>query len=264
MFISSIVAFYLGMLDLTGLIICLTLLGLVILSKFIIHSVYSAILKIIFYIFLIPILLHILPGFHNIIILNKVTLSQYSAPFTMYMNFDKLYIISLMVIAFYDKRTDGRISYHTVLRYIINDIVKILPIAILVLLGLAYVLGFIQFDPKFNFKVLILWITNNLLVVCLGEEILFRSLLMKDISYALQKYTKLREKSSILLMISLSSLIFGLSHMPNIPFALLACFAGIFYAIAYIKNNRIESAILLHFIVNLIHITLFTYPYTKL
>jgi membrane protease YdiL (CAAX protease family) len=41
----------------------------------------------------------------------------------------------------------------------------------------------------------------------------------------------------------------------------LACLAGFFYGFAFLKTNKIQSSILLHFAFNTIHFLLFTYPW---
>jgi membrane protease YdiL (CAAX protease family) len=58
-----------------------------------------------------------------------------------------------------------------------------------------------------------------------------------------------------------ASILFGLGHLGGgWKLALLSLIAGLLYGRSYLKG-RIESAILLHFSVNLLHFLLFTYPW---
>jgi len=60
---------------------------------------------------------------------------------------------------------------------------------------------------------------------------------------------------------TLAALIFGAYHFPwGLANVGLAAVAGLFFGYAYWRTARIEAAILLHFIVNAIHLLLFTYP----
>jgi hypothetical protein len=59
-----------------------------------------------------------------------------------------------------------------------------------------------------------------------------------------------------------SSLLFGLSHYSGgMNFVLLAFLFGLLYGGAYFKTKYLETAILLHFSVNVIHFFFFSYPY---
>jgi membrane protease YdiL (CAAX protease family) len=62
-----------------------------------------------------------------------------------------------------------------------------------------------------------------------------------------------------------SSLLFGLAHFGGgFEYIFLAFIAGLFYGAVYLKTNKIESAILLHFFINFAHLLLLSYPYALL
>ena len=66
------------------------------------------------------------------------------------------------------------------------------------------------------------------------------------------------------LAIVISGLLFGLVHFSAGPiYTLLAMLLGCTYAYVYYKSNSIYWPIAIHFSFNLIHITLFTYPYIQ-
>lgn len=106
-----------------------------------------------------------------------------------------------------------------------------------------------EWDPKWP-SFLLIWIAHNLLLVSVPEEAVFRGLL-QDALRPIGPWGALM----------LASLLFGLYH---INFGLanvgLAAVAGLFFGYAYLRTARIEAAILLHFVVNVIHLLLFTYP----
>jgi membrane protease YdiL (CAAX protease family) len=60
-----------------------------------------------------------------------------------------------------------------------------------------------------------------------------------------------------------SALLFGAAHLAGgALYAILACIAGLGYAYAYQRTQRIEAAIIVHIALNAVHFIAFTYPYT--
>lgn len=59
-----------------------------------------------------------------------------------------------------------------------------------------------------------------------------------------------------------SALLFGAAHPGGgVMYAILAVIAGIGYAVAYQRTQRIEAAIIVHTALNAVHSIAFTYPY---
>ena len=50
---------------------------------------------------------HLLPGFNNLIVFDKIQFSSDSTPFTMYLNFDKT-LVGIFIYLFILKNRDGR------------------------------------------------------------------------------------------------------------------------------------------------------------
>ncbi len=216
------------------------------------------VLKIVFCFLIILSMYHLTPGFNNILVFDKILLSSSSAPFTMYFNYDKLYTVgAIFVILYENKVVVQNRGVMIALKKIVSDIAVVFPFTSICIIGLAYMLNFIAFDPKLQFNnIFYIFVFNNLLIVCLMEEVLFRFILTTEIK---ERFTN----NKIILTLA-TSLIFALAHLPNLPFAVLAFFAGIFYSIAYLRNYRIESAIILHFLVNIVHFMFFSYPFLAL
>ena len=119
---------------------------------------------------------------------------------------------------------------------------------------LAVFLGFVRFDPKLP-NSLPLWIITNLLFDCVAEEALFRGFIQRNLSIRMRKIVY-----GDYLAIICTSILFGLIHYPGgIKYMLLATVAGIGYGWIFDRTKRIESSIVAHFSLNLVHFIFFTY-----
>jgi len=100
-----------------------------------------------------------------------------------------------------------------------------------------------------------LWVLNNLLLVTLVEEALFRGYIQGGLSQRL-KHLPYGENLALLL----ASLLFGLAHLSaGWQWVLLASIAGAGYGLAY-RFGGLGAAIATHFGLNLLHFGLFSYP----
>lgn len=192
---------------------------------------------------------HLLPGFHNALVLDNVTVSPLSVPYSMYLNFDKVMVGLVLFVnsELYDN--EKSLSLNSLLLILI-----LLFSCLLLLLASGWLLKYIKFDFKVpNF--LFIWCVNNLFFVCLAEEVIFRGFVQNIL-----KVTCLVKKLPYL-HIFLASLIFGLVHFKGgIFYVILASIAGFFYGLAYEKTKRIACAVIVHFGLNLLHLIFFTYP----
>jgi uncharacterized protein len=192
---------------------------------------------------------HALPGFNNLRVFDHIQFSPESAPFTMYLNFDKT-AVGLLTYLFFVKEVDAK-------RLRTSDallILRVLGILLAVMLPLALGAHYVRFDPKFPAGGW-LWIFNNLFFVCVAEECLFRGFAQGG----LQRF-QLRPFFQHLPLIA-SSIFFGLYHYEGgLIYIAFATIAGAFYGFAYMRTKRIESAIVVHFGLNLTHFLFFSYP----
>ncbi|GAB4167410.1 MAG: CPBP family intramembrane metalloprotease [Rickettsiaceae bacterium] len=215
------------------------------LNKFIKATLYGLI-----WVLLIGFAFHILPGFSNVLIVDKLSLSELSCPFSMYLNFDKsiaaliLYITSGLAIS------EKVISKKAILQTILA---LILCIGVILVPGL--ISGYIALDIKVP-DILLIWIVNNLLFVCMSEEVIFRGFLQESL-----KSFFVKKVSIDYLHIIVASVVFALAHFKGgAPFMILTLIAGVFYGYVYEKTGRIFCAMLVHFGLNLTHLIFFTYP----
>jgi membrane protease YdiL (CAAX protease family) len=190
---------------------------------------------------------HLLPGFHNPQVIGPVRLTLDAVPFTMYLNLDKpLAGFWLLLVWPVLPLHRGKWSW-----------VRGLSIGLataVVCLGLALALGEVAFAPKWP-AIAWLWALNNLLLVCLTEEALFRGYLQEELT---RRFAELRGGEAV--AIALAAALFGLAHMAGgLGYVLVAGLAGVGYGIAY-RYGGLQASVLAHFGLNLVHFSLFTYP----
>jgi len=192
--------------------------------------------------------IHWLPGFFSARAIAGVRFSPEAAPFSLYLNLDKPLIGFWIVLA-----CPWVFTAVTLRRSIITTSLT-LPITTAICLTTAVVLGLIGWVVKWPEQGGI-WALNNLLLVTLTEELLFRGYIQGGLARLLK-----RAPFHQLLAIILASLIFGVSHLgAGWQWMLLAAMAGVGYGIAY-RFGGLPAAVITHFGLNLVHFSLFTYP----
>ena len=195
--------------------------------------------------------IHLLPGFYNAAVVVGKTVSADAIPFSLYANFDKGLAGLFLLSYFFGGQV--RIDYFHNLQKP-KDTLIIVILTLCLALGLAVLLGLIQID----FKAPDFWLSFlaiNLLFTCVAEEAFFRGFLQRGLSNWLDG------KFSLLIAPIFSALIFGLAHIAGgIEYAFVAGVAGLGYGYLFHRTKRIEWSILCHFMVNVLHLFLFTYP----
>lgn len=197
---------------------------------------------------------HFIPGFHNLRIFTDLRLSELSSPFTMYLNFDKAIAAVILAVAggilLKQPGSFGKKS--------LAETLKVSFLCVMLLIPLAVLSGYVTFDPKFP-GTFWLWAFNNLIFVCFAEEVIFRGVIQNYLMQVARRY-----QISPFIPILVTSMLFGtvlLGHLHGGPaYIAFATISGLFYGYAYHTTNRLESAILVHFLVNLCHFLFFSYP----
>jgi membrane protease YdiL (CAAX protease family) len=130
--------------------------------------------------------------------------------------------------------------------------------AAVVIMVLTLALGYVRFDPKWT-PLFFLWAPANLFFTCLSEETFFRGFLLRELA---QLGSHRRRAAGVALAVS--SVLFGLVHLPGgWTYALAAMLAGAGYGWAYLRTQRVEAGMAVHFALNATHFLLFTYPAVK-
>jgi len=121
--------------------------------------------------------------------------------------------------------------------------------------ALALALGYVRFEPKWT-TLFIPWAIASLFFTCLPQEAFFRGFLQRELSDIGSN-----RRLASLLALAVSAVAFGLVHLGGgWKFALASTLAGLGYGWAYLRTQRIEAAMAVHFALNAMHFLLFTYP----
>ena len=194
---------------------------------------------------------HRVPGINNVLVFDAVALSPSAELYTLYWNYDKALAGVLLygVCVQRQRRTPrSRAIVATAVAAVLTPALVVVP---------ALAMQFVVWDPKWP-VILVMWAPANLLVTCLAEETFFRGILQRHLAEALRARIPLAG----LVALSVAAVAFGIAHIAGgIAYAVLATLAGIGYGAAYHVTQRVEASILVHFTLNLVHLTLFTYPF---
>lgn len=191
--------------------------------------------------------LHGFSGFNNLPIVVNQQVTSNAIAFTLYANFDKA-LAGLMLAAYFfaKNKTTKPVS--------IGYPFLIIAITILAALITALTLGLVEFAPKIP-EFWLLFIAINLFFTCVAEEALFRGVIQTKLSKVITP------SRFALLAPVISTCVFSLAHFSaGTHYMLVAAVAGFGYGYIYYKTSRLEWAILCHWLVNVFHFFLFTYP----
>jgi len=192
--------------------------------------------------------MHWLPGFYNGRAIDPQRLTPEAVPFSMYLNQDKPLIGFWLLIAC------PWIVARRPLRLSICVAALALSLTVIIVLSAAVLLGITDWAPKWPEQAWV-WVLNNLLLVTLVEEALFRGYIQGGLS---RQFKQFRYGDNLALL--LASLLFGLVHVnAGLQWTLLATIAGVGYGLAY-RFGGLGAAVITHFGVNLVHFVFFVYP----
>jgi membrane protease YdiL (CAAX protease family) len=250
--LSHIAAFFANIITSTGIIIVIGFWIIVRLYfrnpnriKWINRSLFSLV-----FIYATLISLHKLPGFNNLLILDKIYLSPLSSAFSMYLNFDKVVVALILYV---NSSLLEREKFIDIIS--IKQLTKILTICLLIVIPSAIASRCLMLDIKIS-EHLMIWAVNNLFFVCFAEEVFFRGILQNHLISFCSNHNL-----GAITPILVSALFFGFAHISGgIFYIIFATICGGFYGYAYHKTGRIFISMLIHFMLNLCHFIFFSYP----
>ncbi|MBV8464582.1 MAG: CPBP family intramembrane metalloprotease [Burkholderiales bacterium] len=195
---------------------------------------------------------HWLPGFHNPQVIGPVRYTPDAQSFTLYLNLDKPLVGCWILLVLPWTQAKGS------LRRAIGVGAATAVLTAAVCLPLACALGLVGWAPKWP-PMAWLWLLNNLLLVTISEEAMFRAYVQGGLGRLLQKM-----RGGDCLALLAASALFGLAHFGGgWPWMLMGSVAGIGYGLAY-RYGGLWAAVLAHVGLNLAHFALFTYPMKQL
>lgn len=194
--------------------------------------------------------IHKLPGFSNPVVIAGAMFSEGAKPFTQYANFDKG-AVGLILLALICRRTSSFAELGGVLR----KTWPVLLVTVGVVMALAVGAGFVH--PAFKLPYVTLqFLAVNLFFTVVAEEAFFRGFVQARLASAMGGW-----RYGSWVAVACSALLFGAAHLAGGPlYAGLAAIAGLGYAYAYQRTQRIEAPILIHIALNAVHFIFFTYP----
>jgi membrane protease YdiL (CAAX protease family) len=212
---------------------------------------WQALVGLLFFIYALAMGLALLPGFNRVELVAPQVLSAGAAPYSIGVGFPKV-VTGILIL--------GLINPLLVRSWkeLGPVLARALPVfAITAALGLAVVLlmGYTSFAPKWT-VLFLLFAPINLFFTCLSEEAFFRGFVQQELSRVGS-----RPALAAGAALAIGAILFGLAHFAGgLNYALAAAVAGLGYGWAFMRTQRIEAAMAVHFGVNAVHFLLFTYP----
>lgn len=203
--------------------------------------------------------LHVVPGFHNPLVLDGIRWRPGDLPFSLSASFDKacaglLLLATVVPRCIAPAQTPVSASAATVARAAL--------LTTFAALGLGWAWGVTE--PVLAWprvpghpEAVVLFLMLNLFITCVAEEAFFRGLLQS----ALMRRWAARGTAGMAAAIALPAVLFGLAHLGGGPLmAVLAAIVGLGSGWAFARTGCIAAAVLTHFTVNAVHLLAFTYP----
>jgi membrane protease YdiL (CAAX protease family) len=135
---------------------------------------------------------HMVPGFHNLLVINKLKVSDISCPFSMYLNFDKV-MVGLILFMFSSlPESEKGIDCKTIKTSLMTLFLCLTLLAIT-----SYLSGYVKPDFKIP-EVTLLWMINNFFFICFAEEAIFRGTIQKFLKDIFSQYKNLAYNRGLL------------------------------------------------------------------
>ncbi len=196
------------------------------------------------------ILMHVVPGFTNLRILDGVRLSPDAQPYVKYINFDKGVLGVLLLGSYAPSRTRRQVPAGTGLAAFGH-----FAAAATVVIALTVAAGYARWDPKLP-AILPVWLASMVCLTALPEEALFRHVIQGGLHAGLGESSGARWLAAVG-----AAALFGLAHLAGgWIYVGLATVAGLGYGLVYALARSIGAAIAAHTVLNLLHLLFFTYP----
>lgn len=192
----------------------------------------------------------VLPGFIRVELVPAQVLSEGAAPYALAVGFPKV-VAGVLVLGLINPSLVspfglGRVLWNALPVFVVTT-------ALVVVCALA--LGYTRFAPHWN-ALFLPWALVNLFSTCLAEEAFFRGFVQHELGRAGPNRALWGGLGLIV-----GAVLFGLVHYAGgVNYVIAGAVAGLGYGLAFLRTQRIEAAMLVHFGVNAAHFLLFVYP----
>jgi membrane protease YdiL (CAAX protease family) len=197
------------------------------------------------------IMTHMIVGFNNFPLVSNQTFGSSKTAINLYLNFDKLSLAVLLLGLFVPLVKSKEEWKHTCLIAI-----PYLAFTAFILIGYGLSTNLLALDIKIP-SLTIVFLIVNLFFVVIPEEAFYRGFLQNEIT------KNLPNKAGPILAILVVSSLFGLIHIffiSNLSYIVATFIGSVLYGTIYQFSKSVESAMITHFGVNVIHFFFFTYP----
>jgi membrane protease YdiL (CAAX protease family) len=204
---------------------------------------------IVFFLLALALGLVLLPGFPRTVLIAETVLSPGAAPFALGLGFPKV-TAGILILGLIN---ETRVRSWRELGAVLRRVAPVLLATALVVMCFTLAAGYVRFDPKWT-PMFFTWAVANLFFTCLSEEAFFRGFVQAELA-------RLGGRGWTIFAIATSAVLFGLAHFGGgSTYVIAATLAGLGYALAYHRTQRIEAAMAVHFGLNAVHFLMFTYP----
>jgi uncharacterized protein len=206
---------------------------------------------VLFFVLALAMALLLLPGFPRTTLVASTALTPGAAPYGIGLGFAKV-VTGILILGLIN--TD-RVRSLRELGTALGRVIPIFLVTVALVMMFTLALGYVRFEPKWT-SLFLIWAVVNLFFTCLSEEAFFRGFVQHELA-RIGSNAKLAAAVAIVV----SAVLFGLAHFGGgWTYVAAGIIAGLGYAIAYQRTQRIEAAMAVHFTLNATHFLLFTYP----
>ncbi|OFC70509.1 CPBP family intramembrane glutamic endopeptidase [Alteromonas confluentis] len=203
-------------------------------------------------------IVHQLPGYQGLLLAENEVLKANSLPVNLYLNVDKALFSwsALCFVPLFKRSLPSNKSIHWLLPALCA------PLGTAAVVMIAVSTGIVTWQIEIPDYFLLIAL-SNLTNTCVAEELLFRGLLFKFVNPKLPGNLSATAHTALVLVIT--SAVFGVAHFAGgANYVLVATVAGLLYGTVYLLTGRIIFAVLTHWLLNVTHMMLLTYPMTDL
>ena len=197
--------------------------------------------------------LHLFPGFQNWRIVKNVQVSPGAHPVSIFLNFDKpfvgLFILALGFPLVKNLREFGKVM---------KTAIPLTLAGVAILAAIALYTGLVKWDPKFP-SIFWIFLVQNLFFTTIPEEAFLRGFIQNEFFRGFGRRGALANVTAVLF----TALLFAALHYQWVVSLPLIFAAGIIYGTIYQYTRSLEASIVCHFVFNVTHLLLFTYPALK-